>query len=233
MENLFLKYMQERSGQRKGPEKRKSLAGPVITISREYGCHGRLIASLLAEKLSRKEQRIGLDRTWRMISKEILDRSAHELKLTPEMAKSISDYKQKSFFENLALFFSQEYYPSDVKINNTIAKFIHDEAEQGCVVIVGRAAEAITKDIKKSFHVKMQAPLEWRAEVISKEENLNMSDARKKCIEQDKRRAKFRDYFERGRPDIDFFDMCINTKSMNDEEIVDLLVSVAESRGFL
>lgn len=233
MDNLFLKYMQERSGQRKGPEKDKRLPGPVITISREYGCHGQRIATLLAEKLSHKEQKLGLNKPWRMISKEILDRSAHELKLTPGMMKDLSNYKQKSFFKNLALFFSQEYYPSDVKINNTIAKFIHDEAEQGCVVIVGRAGEAITKNIKQAFHVKMQAPLDWRAEIIAKEKHLSLNDARKKCIEQDKHRAMFRDYFERGRPDIDFFDMSINAKSMGEEEIVNLLVSVVEARGFL
>jgi len=233
MDNLFLKYMQERSGSRKGPEKPKTLPGPVITISREYGCHGQHIGALLAVKLSKKAQKLGLKKQWRMISKEILERSANELKLTQTMLQDLSDYKQKSFFENLALFFSNEYYPSDTKIKNTIAKFIHDEAEVGNVVIVGRAGEAMTKDIKQSFHVKLEAPMDWRAELVSQEEGISVSEARKLCVEQDKRRAQYRDFFEKGRPDIDFFDLRINAKSMKDEEIIDLLLSVAEARGFL
>lgn len=233
MDNLFLKYMRERAGQRKSPGDDKGIAGPVITISREYGCHGQYIAKSLADRLTKQSERIGGNKQWRMISKEILERSAKELQLTSEVLEDLSDNKQKSFFEDLALFFSHDYYPGDAKVKNTIAKFLHEEAVMGYVVIVGRAGEAITKDIEQSFHVKMQAPLDWRAERIVEKEGLTFSDSKKKCVDQDKRRAKFRDYFERGKPDIEFFDMCINAKSMRDDEIVELLVSVADSRGFL
>nr|WP_321408306.1 cytidylate kinase-like family protein [uncultured Carboxylicivirga sp.] len=233
MDNLFLKYMQERSGQRKAPETKHGLAGPVITISREYGCHGQKIGQLLAEKITKELSAAGINKEWRMISKEILERSANELKLTPALLQDLSDYRQKNFFENLALFFSSSYYPGDAKIKNTIAKFLHDEAEEGNVVIVGRAAEAITKNIKQSFHVKLEAPLEWRAELVAKEEKISLSDAKKECIEQDKRRANFRDYFENGRPDIDFFDLKINAMTMSDDDIVNLLYCLARSRGFL
>lgn len=233
MDNLFLKYMKERSGQKKQVNQTDALPGPVITISREYGCHGKRIAERLAALLNMKLSKLGIDKQWRWISKEILERSAKELKLTPALLKDLSDYKQKSFFENLALFFSEEYYPGDAKIKNTIAKFIHEEAVEGCVIIVGRAGEAITKDIKQSFHVKLEAPLEWRIESVAKNDQISIGETRKLCIEQDKRRAKFRNYFEKDRPDVDFFDLRINTKSMNDDEIVDLLLSVIDSRGFL
>ena len=233
MDNLFLQYMKDRSGQRKSADVKKKEGGPAITISREYGCHGQRIGQLLAERISDELKNQGVKNEWRMISKEILERSASELKLTPALIEDLSDYRQKSFFENLALFFSQEYYPGDVKIKNTIAKFLHDEAEEGNVVIIGRAGEAITKSIKRSFHVKMEAPLNWRAEVVSKEENLTLSDAKKRCIDQDKRRASFRNYFEKDRPDVDFFDIRINAMSMSDEEIVNLLFCFARSRGFI
>ncbi len=233
MDNLFLKYMKERSGVQKSPDKKHELAGPVITISREYGCHGQPIAQLLADKLSKRSVKLGVNKPWRMISKEILERSANELKLSETMLKDLTDYKQKTFFGNLATFFSQSYYPGDATIRNTIAKFLHDEAEEGHVVIVGRAAEAITKDMKQSFHVKLEAPLDWRVETVAKNDGISTTESRKIILEQDKRRAQFRNYFEKDRPDVDFIDLRINAKSMNEEEIVDLLLSVAESRGFL
>lgn len=233
MENLFIKYMRERTGKKKSPAKDNVIPGPVITISREYGCPGRRIAQLLAETLTEKNRRLGIEKEWSWISKEIIEKSAKELKLTPSLIQDLSDYKRNSFFENLALFFSEDYYPGDAKIKNTIAKFIHDEAEQGHVIILGRAGEAITKNIADSFHVKLQAPLAWRSEIVAAEEGVSISEAKKICIEQDKRRALFRHYFEKDRPDIDFFDMMFNCKEMSDDEIVEMLLIIAETRGFV
>ncbi len=233
MENLFLKYMRERTGKKKSPVKEKKSPGPVITISREYGCPGRRIAQLLANTLTEKNRRLGVDTEWRWISKEIIEESARELKLSPALIQDLSDYKHNSFFENLALFFSDDYYPGDAKIKNTIAKFIHDEAEQGQVIILGRAGEAITKNMSESFHVKLQAPLEWRTEIVAVEEGLSISEAKKQCQEQDRRRAMFRNYFEKDKPDIDFFDIIFNCKEMTDEEIVEIIVIISETRGFV
>ena len=95
------------------------------------------------------------------------------------------------------MFFSDKYYPGDAKIKNTIAKFIHDEAAEGNAVIVGRGGEVITKSIAHSYHVKLYAPLDWRAQIVSSNEGMNLEEARKTCIENDKRRSQFRDYFER------------------------------------
>lgn len=233
MENLFLKYMRERTGKRKSPGSVYASAGPVITISREYGCPGKQIAKKLSEILSERNRRLGRESDWRWISKEIIEESARELKLTPSLIQDLSDYKRHSFFENLALFFSEDYYPGDAKIKNTIAKFIHSAAVEGNVVIVGRAGEAITKNIKNSIHVKLQAPIEWRAEVVSHLENISISDAKKQCVDQDRRRAQFRNYFERERPDIDFFDMMFNCKVLTDDEIVEMLMIISETRGFV
>ncbi|MCG8580694.1 MAG: cytidylate kinase-like family protein [Bacteroidales bacterium] len=233
MDNLFLKYMTNREGKQEKPRTSSKQPGPVITISREYGCHGKRIAEKLAEILTAKSEASGENKTWRWISKEILDESAKELNLSSALVKELSDYKHRSFFKDLALFFSEDFYPGDATIKNTIAKYIHDEAEQGYVIVVGRAGEAITKNIDRSFHVKLEAPLEWRAEVVSVEENMTVPEARKECQVQDKRRAMFRDYFERGKKDIDFFDAILNCKALSDDEILELLVIISETRGFI
>ncbi len=232
MENVFLKYMRQRLG--KGEENVSEIhEGPVITISREYGCHGKQIAKHLTELLNKKLKHEGKEVQWRWLSKEIIEESARELKLTPTLIQNLSDYKNRSFFESLALFFSDAYYPSDAKINNTIANFIHTAAAQGNVVIVGRAAEAITKNFTKSFHAKLIAPLDWRAEVISTTEGKPLSEAKKECIEMDRRRFMFRSYFEKGAPDVDFYDASFNCKEMTDDEIVEVIIIMAEARGFI
>jgi cytidylate kinase len=147
--------------------------------------------------------------------------------------QDLSEYRERGFFENLALFFSDEYYPSDVKIKNTIAKFIYNASVEGSVVIVGRAAEAITKNFTNSLHVKLQAPLEWRAQRVADAKGMTIQEAKRESQEMDHRRSVFRNYFEKARPDIDYFDVFFNCASLSDDEIIEAIVILAESRGFV
>jgi len=234
MDNLFLKYMRERTGRKKGGNAPDfDSPGPVITISRDYGCPGRRLARKLSETLTAKNKSLGNTKEWRWFSKEIIEESARELKLSPGLMQDLSEYKERGFFENLALFFSDEYYPSDVKIKNTIAKFIYNASLEGHVVIVGRAGEAITKNFKNSLHVKIQAPLDFRAQKVADDQGMTLQEARKEAIEMDNRRTAFRNYFEKEKPDIDYFDIFFNSSTLSDDEIIESIVILAESRGFV
>ncbi len=232
MENVFLKYMDEHAEQ-KDNKIIDIHEGPVITISRDYGCPGRRIGKYLTEIINQKLKREHKKEEWRLISKEILEESAKDLKLSSQHINDLQKYKNRSFFDHITEFFSSEYYLSDTKINNTIANFIHTAGTQGNVVIVGRAAEAITKNFKKSFHVKLIAPLNWRIDIISNSLNISKSEARKEIIEMDKRRNKFRHYFEGDKPDEEFYDAWFNCKEMTDDEIVELIIIIAETRGMI
>ncbi len=233
MDNLFFKYMKERIGKRKAVDTSNLSLGPVMTISREFGCPALDIAIELAKTLTEKNKESGINKEWRVVSKEIIEESARELKLTPSLIDDLSEYKHNSFFENLTLFLSDNYYPGNTKVKNTIAKFIYETAAEGNVIIVGRAGEAITKNIEKSFHTKIIAPLDWRAQEVSLSENLSISDAKKRCIDQDRRREQFRHFFEGDKPDNEFFNITFNYRDMTTEEIVELLEIVAEIRGFI
>jgi cytidylate kinase len=225
--------MKERTGKKKSSGPNFDVLGPVISISREFGCPAARIANKLSIALTQKNMAQDKNLPWRWISKEIIEESAKELNLSADLTQDLSDYRTRGFFENVALFFSDEFYPSDVKIKNTIARFIYNAGSEGNVIIVGRAAESITKNFEKSFHIKLQAPIEWRAKQISKEKGISPSDARKEAFEMDKRRNQFRRYFEKERPDIDFFDVFFNCATMSDEEIIEMVIILAESKGFV
>ena len=235
MENLFLKYMKERTGQKKGPITAPVYRspGPVITISREYGTRGMEIGARLATVINERNKRLGVGTDWRFISKEILEDAARELNMTPELIESLSFSTQNDVFDNLTMFFSNDFYTANTKAENAIAKVIYGFAAQGHVVVVGRAAESIVKDITKSLRLKIEAPLDYRARVVSELENMSVSDAKKKCLEMDKKRQQFRRYFENERPDIDFFDLSFNASTLSDDEIIEMILVVAETRGFI
>ena len=169
--------------------------GPVITISRELGCSSKILAQKLMDKLnlsSSFEKKI----PWRYISKEIMEESAKELGVDNVEIQHVFDYKQHGALEDLLLSYSRKFYKTDRKIRNTIARVIRNFAEEGNSIIVGRGGVAITRDIPKSFHIHLEAPLDWRALRISEKHKMNIEAAKKECVEIDKKRQQFRDFFE-------------------------------------
>lgn len=176
MNNDLLKYMSERfqsdCSKLKDP-------GPVITISREYGCPAKMIAEQLADVLTRKMAARGRNVKWRWISKEILTESARQLNLEPDNIKYVFNYEQRSVIDDILQSHSQKYYKSDRKIRNTIANVIRNIACDGHAIIVGRGGVAITKDIVRSLHINLEAPMEWRALRISEKNGVSFEDAKK------------------------------------------------------
>jgi cytidylate kinase len=206
--------------------------GPVITLSREYGCPAKLIAQKLSEKLSEKKNAAGDKHPWKWYSKEILEESARQLQMDPSKIKYVFDYEKKSSLEDFFSSFSQ-YYQSDKKIRGTIGRVIRELATQGHAIIVGRGGIAITRDLPNSLHINLEAPLEWRAVCISNRYDITIEKARVSCIETDKNRKEFRDYFEGKNTDYTWPDITFNCMTLTVDEIVATIVKIVELRSFL
>jgi len=204
--------------------------GPVITISREFGCPAKRIAEKLKKALTQKNQYQDKKSAWKVISKEILVEAAKELKLKPSEIKYVFDYEKKRVFDEILSSQSKKYYKSDRKIRQTIAKVIRSVANQGNVIIVGRGGIAITKDIQKSFHVRLEAPIEWRATMVSQIHKISFSGAKELAIEIDQKRNHFRNQFEGKGTDYTVPDIRFNCMTLVDEEIVDAILKVIEMK---
>jgi cytidylate kinase len=226
----LLKYVSDRIQQEGGRGKE---AGPVITISREYGCPAKIVAGKLAEELTRKMFVKGKEVKWKFVTKEILAESAKALEIDPEKIKYVFQYEQKSMVDRIISAQFNKYYKSERKIMNTIAKVIRNMAFEGNVIIVGRGGVAITHDIPKSFHVMLEAPLEWRIIRIAETYKTSTEQAKKAIIDIDKKRKEFREYFQGKNTDYTRFDMTINSMSFSIEEIVHIILKTAEIRKLI
>jgi cytidylate kinase len=206
--------------------------GPVITISREYGCGAKVIAQRLSEKLSQNKDKSGKTHEWKWYSKEILEESAKKLQLNPEEIAYVFSYEKRSVLEDFFNSFSH-YYHSDKKIRNTIGKVIREIAEHGHAIIVGRGGIAITRDMPRSLHINLHAPLEWRAVRISERENCSIEMARQRCIEMDKKREEFKNYFQGKGTDYTWPDLTLNCMTLSTDEIVEIIIRAVEVRNLL
>jgi cytidylate kinase len=207
--------------------------GPVVTIAREYGCPAKLIARQLAEELTKKMLVKGIEVSWRYITKEIMAESARELDLDPTQIRYVFDYEQKGAIDEILSAQLTKYYKSDRKIRGTIARVIRNIACEGHVVIVGRGGVSIVHDIPRSLHIMLVAPLEWRVLRISEKNAITQEEARKECIDTDKKRQQFRESFQGKNTDYTSFDLTINCMTLSIDEIVRIIIKAVEVKKLI
>jgi cytidylate kinase len=230
MGNLFLKYFVE--NYEKGSDK-KSEPGPVITVSREHGCFGKEIAQSLVKKINKKNMGIAGKPPWNLISKEIFFEASKELKIHPEQIRKLLISEEKNFIETFVASFTDKYYIHNARIIGVFKRVIRNIADNGNVVILGRGGVAITKDIPKSLHIFLEAPLEWRAVRISVKRNVSLEEAKKEIHDIDKRRINFISQIQKRGSDYTKYDLTFNCMSFTQSEICDIIIKAAEKRQII
>ncbi len=226
----LIKYMSERL---KNDVIKEKEPGPVITISREFGCPAKRIAEKLVESLTRKMFVKGTNIEWKYITKEIMSESAKELGIDPSKIQYVFEYETKGLIDDIIAAQSTKYYKSDRKIRNTIGRVIRNMGCEGYVVIVGRGGVAITRDIAKSLHIHLEAPLEWRVLRTSAKFKMEPEEAERYIMDIDRKRKQFRDYFEGKDTDYTRFDLTINCMTLSIDEIVNIITKAAEVRKLI
>lgn len=224
------KRFEDKDVQLKKPDKED---GPVITISRQYGCPAKHVAEKLSEKLTEMCKNRGYKVQWKWIGKEILAEAAKELNVEPSRIEYIFNYEQRGIIDDIFASYSTKYYKSNRKIKNTIRDVIRSIGTDGFSIIVGRGGVAINHDIPKSFHICLEAPLEWRALRVSERYNISISKAKDYATDIDKKRKQFREQFEGKNTDYTTFDMSFNCMTLSLDEMVNIISHTVALRNLL
>jgi len=204
--------------------------GPVITISRQYGCSAKEYASLLGEKLNELKKDRNDKTEWTWINKEIFVKTARELNLKESRIVHVFEGQKKGLIESIILSSSEKYYTSDMAIMKKIIEVIRSFAEHGHIIIIGLGSVAITHDIKKSLHIKLEAPFKWRVEQAVKKYGKSLLDTEKMARETDQKRDALRKmYTPKSDPD-ELFDITYNISTLTKEEVVDSIICVLKKR---
>ena len=225
MDNVFIKYLSKKA---KKEAAKVFEPGPVITISRQYGCYATNIARNLSDKLSEKSPN-----AWDYITKEILEEAAQKLDVSVHEIAHIFGADEKSFLSDIMVSFSTKNYKSDSVIKKTIQSVVNTYAEQGNCIIVGRAGCIISKDIQKAIHVRLIASSDYRTNTIKSRFNLSDKEAYNRVIETDKKRDMFMKFFKGDLPDDKIFDLVLNREKLSDAEIIGTIENLAEIRGLV
>jgi len=201
----------------KAKEKKEAVVFPVITISREPGSGGRIVATTLAEKL-------GLDLFHQEIINEMAESaqvSSRILETLDEKGLSVLEEWITSLVDNRHLW-PDQYLRHLMKVIGTIGK-------HGNAVIVGRGANFVLPP-EGRIRVRIVAPLDVRVENVSSNFGVSAEDAKLRIIRtESERRAFIRKYFNADITDPINYDLVLNTGTLSIAAAADAIKSASES----
>lgn len=185
----------------------------IITIGRQFGSGGLLVAKKLGEKL-------GIP----VYDNELITRAAQDSGFDIEFFKR-SDEK-KSIFSFSALFTSSsENYMSDSGLFNMQCETIRSIAEQGSAIIVGRCADYVLREHDNVVSVFLTSPLEARARRVMERDGLSQEEAMAKIQKKDTGREAYYNYFTFGNWGVaSTYNLCIDSSIMGIDGTADLII---------
>lgn len=230
MSNLLLSYLNKRMNEDEVVKKSTTtVAGPVITISRDVGCNGVKLAKVIAEQLNSANP----EANWKVISKEVFYESAKELKMHPDQIRKTLYHYDKSSFDDILQAFSDKNFKSSRTIGKTMKRVILQIATEGNCIIIGRAGHIIADRIKKALHIRLIAPLDYRINTIMHNNQLNREDAILFINKVDKERMAFRKSVLHKDPTKEMFDITLNRAAFSDEDIIEIIECAARKKNVL
>ena len=127
----------------------------------------------------------------------------------------------------------------DVSSPKNIFKFISETikniAETESCVIIGRCASALLTDQHKGkvLRIFVYADIETRIRRIMERQKIDFSTAQARVLSVDRQREKYHKvYTGLDWDDKDTYDLMINTTTFDDEEVVEMIYRILESRDF-
>ena len=186
-------------------EKREEAVIPVVTVSREPGSGGRIVAKGIAERL-------GLD----LFHREIIQQMAQSAHISARLLETL-DEKGLSVLEDWVSTLVNERHLWPDQYLQHLMKVIGTIGKHGRAVIVGRGANFILPP-EGIFRVRILAPLEMRVQNVARDFDVPVEEAKRRVLRTESaRRAFVRKYFHADISDPVNYDLMINTGALSIE----------------
>ncbi|WP_300627505.1 AAA family ATPase [uncultured Thomasclavelia sp.] len=154
----------------------------IITIAREYGSGGRLIAQKVAEK-------IGLF----YYDNEVIDLAAKEMGMDVDAIRKVSEQKSSSFMYTMSS--AAFSLPLNDQVFVMQSKIIRHLANHDSCIIVNGCADYILEDYDDVLTVFIHAPLESRIRRVKEVYKEQHDDYKKYVMKRDKGRSNYYNYY--------------------------------------
>ena len=185
---------------------------PVITVSKEPGADGNILAQKIAERLD-------LD----IFNRDIIKGIAESAKISASVIETLEKKRLSGVEDFISSLVNKHYLYPGVYLEH-LMKVVCTIAEHGRAVIVGRGANFILPP-EKRFSVRIVAPLDVRIQNIARRFDVSAEEAKRRVIRRESRRSAFiRQSFNADISDPLHYDLTITTGKLSIESAVEAVI---------
>ena len=218
----------------------------IITISRQLGSRGNEIAAAVAERLGLRfidreiihraaheagVPRVALEELAYEGQRSLIERVLDIVNTMPAIPQ-VPHASLREMAAPMATPFGNILTPATPLFGlpmeqyvQVVEQVIRDLAEQGNVLIVGRAGQVILRHRDDALHVQIIAPYEQRVETVMARAGIDRDEARARVSASDRARSEYlRRYYHVRWTDPLLYDLIINTAKIDQLTAVELIV---------
>jgi len=185
----------------------------IVTLSREPGSGGRIVAARLAEKLD-------ID----IFHQEVINEIAKSADVSNKLVETLSERGLSTLEDWISSLVHERHLWPDRYMQH-LMKVVGTIGKHGHAVIVGRGANFILPP-ERRFSVRIVAPQAWRVKNVSRKFDISQEDAKRRVMRTESdRRAFIRKYFNADIADPTNYDLVINTATLNVDDAVKVISS--------
>lgn len=201
---MLFKHVREAT--QRSPTEKPIRCFKYLTISRRIGSLGDAIAQEVAAKLG-----------WHVCDREIVDYIAQNSHVRQSLVNELDEKAQSMIYDRVQRllrlpdgdsFGIEEYHEALLKTLTYLAA-------RGELIVVGRGSNFALRDDYNGLHVRITAPLEVRAQRLSKRWSVSIAEARRRLQELDHARREFvREHFREDIDDPHAYDLILDTNRL-------------------
>lgn len=191
----------------------------IISVGREFGSGGRVIAESLAERFNIP-----------IYDRHLITEIAEKTGLSPEEIEKYNENPKKKILSRRVRGYSNS-------IEENIAEmqfdFLKEKSESGeSFVVVGRCSETKLKDNPSLVSLFILADMSAKVKRVMEVYSLTEQEAKDFINKKDRKRKRYHNYHCSGHwGDSRLYDLCINSSCLGIEKTVDYLESYIRARA--
>lgn len=155
----------------------------VITVSREFGSGGHMIAEKAAERLNIE-----------FLDRKIIEQLASKTGIAEHKIDAHATHGER-FWQRNKMLLNAGAYDLNQEIFKEQKAIIREHAKAHSCLILGRSADSILADFGHVLNVFIYAPLSWRREQVKEFYKLDDDDALALIKRMDAQRQDYRHFF--------------------------------------
>lgn len=196
----------------------------IITVGRQYGSRGKELAGILAKKLDIP-----------IYDEDMIKLASNELGLTEKDVRNDDEMSNNQFkraFQTGSIYVAKEYEATTSDLMFDVqSNIILELAAKSSCIIVGRCASYVLAQANiPTIDLFVVADIDSRIQRIAQRDHTSYDKAKAFVNKTEKRREAYFNYYtayEWGNPQ--YYDLCVNTSSMEMDELAEHIASYMDT----